>query len=549
MNPLRALILCACLGSLLAAETTIDLVHGGSLLSPHTVRGEWQETSAGLTASGTASSLRVPATIGKGDFRIHLRLSLKQLDGTAAQLGLGIANNRLLFDAKPDGTIKVGGKLFGQPGIHLAPAVEILRAGEPFDCELVRKGKQLTLRIAGKTLFDGPTYDGPVGTPVLRPWRSTMSVQEFSITGNIEELAMVPTAAKEITIPTVDISGDDARQTVIAAGTPEVYQGHPTTVLMPDGTTIFCVWTYNHGGECGPLAKSSDGGRTWSGLLPVHPSWKDARNCPAIYRLTAPDGTARLVVFAMTKSREICRSFSEDDGETWSPMESIGGTKVVMPICTIIPLADGRLLGMTNARRADDPDPYSNNVIQSISEDGGLTWGEFRVVCDLPGLKPCEPCLIRSPDGKQLLCLLRQNTREFNSMMMTSDDEGKTWSEAVELPASLTGDRHTARYLPDGRLVVVFRDVARKSPSYNHFAGWVGTYDDIVNGREGQYRVKLLHSHAGMDVGYPGLELLPDGTLVATTYVKYRPGEAKHSVVCTRFTISELDALAAKAAK
>ncbi len=356
---------------------------------------------------------------------------------------------------------------------------------------------------------------------------------------------MTPTASKTITIPTVDLSDQTERQTVIAAGTEEVYQGHPTTVLMPDGETIFCVWTYNHGGACGPLAKSTDGGKTWSGLVPVDPSWEKTVNCPAIYRLVDPAGKARLVVFAMTRGREICRSYSEDDGATWSPMESCGPTKVVMPLCTIIRLADGRYLGMTNARRADDPDPYSNNVIQSISEDGGLTWGPFRVVCDLPGLKPCEPCLIRSPDDKQLLCLLRQNTRTFNSMKMVSNDEGQTWSPAVELPAAITGDRHTARYLPDGRLVVVFRDMAEQSPSRNHFVGWVGTYEDLIEGREGQYRIKLLHNYAGSDTGYPGLELLPDQTLVATTYIKYRQGPAKHSVVCTRFQIAETDALAA----
>jgi hypothetical protein len=38
------------------------------------------------------------------------------------------------------------------------------------------------------------------------------------------------------------------------------------------------------------------------------------------------------------------------------------------------------------------------------------------------------------------------------------------------------------------------------------------------------------------------LELLPDGTLVATTYVKYRPGAEKHSVVSVRFKLADIDA-------
>jgi hypothetical protein len=42
------------------------------------------------------------------------------------------------------------------------------------------------------------------------------------------------------------------------------------------------------------------------------------------------------------------------------------------------------------------------------------------------------------------------------------------------------------------------------------------------------------------------MERLPDGTIVATTYIKYRPGRAKHSVVSTRFKIEETDTMAAK---
>jgi len=219
------------------------------------------------------------------------------------------------------------------------------------------------------------------------------------------------------------------------------------------------------------------------------------------------------------------------------------GLPCVMPFCTIVPIEDGkRLLGMTNIRRPNETEEqFSNVVAQSTSVDGGLTWGPWRIILDMPGHKPSEPALIRSPDGEQLVCLMRENNRSYNSWMMVSDDEGATWSGPKQLPASLSGDRHMARYAPDGRLVVCYRDTAAASPTKDHFVGWVGTYEDLAAGREGMYRVKLLHSYAGKDCGYPGLELLPDGTLVATTYVKYRPGPEKHSVVSVRFRLEELD--------
>jgi hypothetical protein len=355
--------------------------------------------------------------------------------------------------------------------------------------------------------------------------------------------------APRATFPaTVDLSGDVARQVIVAQGTADVYQGHPTTVLLPDGRTMYCVWTYNHGGPCGPMKRSEDGGRTWSDLLPVPENWRTARNCPTIYRLTDPQGRARLVVYAGQGSDgKMCQSHSMDDGRTWSPMTSLG-LECVMPFCTIEPIEGGRkLLGLTNIRRPGETTEVRSNVIaQSTSTDGGLTWAPWRVILDLPGLKPCEPWIVRSPDGKQLLALLRENQLRV-AQFITSDDEGRTWSPAKPLPPGLWGDRHAARAAPDGRLVVCMRDTggAYGSPTSTHFIAWVGRYEDIVGGRDGQYRVKLLHSHKGGDNGYPGVELLPDSTFVATTYIKYRDGPEKNSVVSTRFNLAETDRLAA----
>jgi hypothetical protein len=348
---------------------------------------------------------------------------------------------------------------------------------------------------------------------------------------------------------TVDLSGDRARHVVIAQGTAEVYQGHPTTVLLPDGKTMYCVWTYNHGGVCGPMRRSDDGGRAWSDLLAVPENWKTVKNCPTIYRLVGPDGVARLVVFAgQGPDGAMHQAHSLDEGRTWTPMIT-NGLVCVMPFCTIVPIEGGkRLLGLTNIRRPGETKEVRSNVIaQSVSADGGFTWAPWRIVLDLPGLKPCEPWVVRSPDGKQLLCLMRENDKRV-ALQMTSTDEGRTWSASKPLPPGLYGDRHAAQYAPDGRLVVCFRDTggAYGSPTSTHFIAWVGHYADIVNGRDGQYRIKLLHSYKGSDNGYPGLEVLPDGTFVATTYIKYREGPEKNSVVSTRFKLAETDRLAAE---
>ena len=360
---------------------------------------------------------------------------------------------------------------------------------------------------------------------------------------------LLPLLANAMALPpTVDLSKDTARHVVVAAGDADTYQGHPTTLLMPDGKTIFCVWSYDHGGVCGPLKRSDDGGLTWSPLLDVPDNWSQTKNCPSIYRLTDPQGTSRLFIFAgQGPDGTMQSSHSLDEGTTWTPMQSVGLT-AVMPFCTIVPVEGGqKLLGLTNLRRPNDPDPRSNLLAQSESLDGGFTWSPWHVVLDLPGLKPCEPMVVRSPDGGQLLCLIRENVKRI-ALYMTSEDEGLTWSAAKPLPPGLWGDRHMARYAHDGRLVVAFRDTGPQSPTRNHFVAWVGRYEDIASQRDGEYRLKLLHSYKGRDCGYPGLELLPDGTFVATTYIKYRPGPEKNSVISVRFTLAETDQLAQAAA-
>ena len=344
----------------------------------------------------------------------------------------------------------------------------------------------------------------------------------------ILEMLSVPVRSQgRNNLPIVDISKDTGRQVIVAQGTEQIYQGHPTTVLMPDNTTMYCVWTSGHGGSCGPMAKSVDAGKTWTRIDDTLPkSWGEARNCPTIYRLMDPEGKYRLFVFAGCDSGAMWAAHSEDGGENWSDMKAIDDRKgPVMPWCTIIPVENGRkLLAMTNIRPEGVKKKW-NVVAQSVSADGGFTWSPYRVVTNVEGRNLCEPFAFRSPDGKELCCLMREQTHKGNSMMMFSRDEGKTWSKPVFTPWGLTGDRHSGVLSQDGRWVIAFRDQAPNSPTRGHFVAWVGTYADIRESRPEQYRVKLLHSHAGSDCGYPGMELLPDGTIIATTYIKYRPGK------------------------
>jgi hypothetical protein len=345
-------------------------------------------------------------------------------------------------------------------------------------------------------------------------------------------------------LPWADFSGRTDHQVVIAAGTPDNYNGHPTTVLMEDGRTMVCTWSEGHGGKAAYIGFSHDGGLTWHHSA-APKEWEGLINCPSIYRLTDQAGKERLFVFATIDTgrtyRNMAYSVSEDGGKSWTPVKDLG-MPCIMAFTSIIRLKNGDYLGMYH-RGNSDKDRIPLKLWQAVSHDGGLTWDAPVLAGEMEDRSPCEPCVFRSPDGKTLICLARENQRKGCSLYMGSKDEGQTWTTLREAPWGLTGDRHVLRYLPDGRIICVFRDMAPLSPTKGHFVAWVGTYLDFTNGLSGQYKVKLLHNYAGWDCGYPGLEILPDGTIVATTYIKYHPGPAKHSVVCVRFRIEELDAL------
>jgi hypothetical protein len=218
-----------------------------------------------------------------------------------------------------------------------------------------------------------------------------------------------------------------------------------------------------------------------------------------------------------------------------------------MPFTGVVRLKDGATaafgqMGIESGRQKK-AEKAGQSVFMVVSAVGGLTWGEPRIIAAKAGKDLCEPFVLRSPDGSELCCLMRENFHQGRSMMCFSRDEGKTWSEPVDTPWGLTGDRHEGVQAPDGRWVIAFRDRALGSSTYGHFVAWVGTYDDIRSGRPGQFRIKLLHSNARWDCGYPGMECLPDGTILATTYIKYWDDARRHSVVCTRFTLGEVEPL------
>lgn len=382
-----------------------------------------------------------------------------------------------------------------------------------------------------------------------------MKVQTLTLTALtlLGAVAFAEAAPRGYSIPTIDLTGETNRQVVVDRE-PGQYLGHPTTVLLEDNQTMLCVYPKGHGRGAIMLKRSSDGGRTWGGRWPTPKSWETSKETPTIHRVVDATGKKRLILWSGLYPARL--AVSEDDGQTWSELQPAGdwGGIVVMGFVEPLKTGAGHYLAMFHddgryfTANPQPTKPVTFTLLQTRSTDGGLTWSAPEAIWKGTEVHLCEPGCFRSPDGKQLAVPLRENSRRKNSHVIFSNDEGKTWSEPRELPGALTGDRHCGKYAPDGRLFISFRDTTHESPTKGDWVAWVGHYEDIVAGHEGQYRVRLMDNTKSSDCAYPGVEVLPDGTFVTTTYGHWTTNQAPY-IVSVRLTLGELDDRASKLPK
>ena len=356
---------------------------------------------------------------------------------------------------------------------------------------------------------------------------------------------------KSASIPMLDLEQQSDRKRLSAEivtvdREAKQYLGHPTTCLLEDGQTILCVYPKGHGR--GPIVykRSNDGGRTWSDRLPTPESWKTSKETPTLHRVIGPDGARRVIMFSGLYP--IRMAISEDNGDSWSELKKVGdyGGIVAMSSVFKIKTGAGHYMAMFHddgrfysaARKQEKPVRFS--VYKIRSEDGGMTWSTPTTVVSSNAKHLCEPGIIRSPNGKQIACLLRENSRKHPSQIIFSNDEGETWGKARDLPSPLWGDRHTAKYLPDGRLFISLRcnhpRNGKSHPFQGDWVAWVGTYEDLVAEKQGQFLIRLQNNTKAADCAYPGVEALEDGTIVTTTYGHWEDGESPF-ILCVRLKL------------
>ncbi|MBQ8782202.1 MAG: exo-alpha-sialidase [Clostridia bacterium] len=369
------------------------------------------------------------------------------------------------------------------------------------------------------------------------------------------------------------------------------YIGHPDAILLKDGS-ILDVYPSGHGKGAVRSRISYDGGVTYTGEIENQPkSWETSRETPTIYRLEFSDGTPDKILLVSGNPDwhdgkgsigGFNFSLSDDEGKSWSEFELCFSKKDEVTVLPIVSMASLTRL-KENGKFVDkwmgffhDSKFVNYKTILSF-ENGKPVWSipepyfaQHRAIEKKANM--CEVEVIRSQQGQgDELCLIaRSNNKKYNSLISFSNDEGKTWSEPRFVPSSLNGERHKADYSPDDRLFITFRSIERgKDKAKKHSAergkkwfsegwvAWVGTYDDLKNGKEGQYRIKLAHTYlknqkepalsANADTGYCGNVVFEDGMIVTSTYGcfgnKTADGKYQTYVVSKRLKLSDVDKL------
>lgn len=385
----------------------------------------------------------------------------------------------------------------------------------------------------------------------------------------------------------------------------EYYLAHPDSVLINKGTDnerIITMYPAGHGKGAIITKISSDNGLSYNGRIENTPSsWENSKETPTIYELDFTNGDKKLVLISANPNwKDIAGndgdgfnvSLSSNNGESWSEFQKFYGKGnkeiYVAPIVAMSSLT--RL--KENGEFVDKwmglfhTDKFKNyKTILTFNEEGVMNWSTpveyFKGATEnyfaiAKKTNMCEVEVIRSENGLgNKLCLLtRSNTKKYNSLISFSTDEGETWSQPKEVPAALNGERHKASYTADGRLIISFRSIERspekvransEKKSRNWYSegniAWVGTFEDLEKGDEGQYRIKLAHTYlagqtspsitANADTGYCGNVVLKDDTVVISSYgcfdytKTYDNGKYKTYIASKRFRLVDIDELVA----
>jgi len=163
-------------------------------------------------------------------------------------------------------------------------------------------------------------------------------------------------------------------------------------IQLKDGS-LLCGSSTEHQGWRVHFERTTDGGKTWQVVAPIHDGKKIGAIQPSV--LTHRDG--RLQALGRSLQGKIWQAFSTDAGKTWGKMTLMSlpnpnaGTDAVT-------LGDGRHLLVYNHTIAGGSSPRGREMLNVAVSDDGKNWKAALVLEKQPG-EYSYPAVIQSGDG------------------------------------------------------------------------------------------------------------------------------------------------------
>lgn len=327
-------------------------------------------------------------------------------------------------------------------------------------------------RRGGGSVILSVTPDASPGRQLLqiRPSQPGVSAREGTLAvGPSGELALLyrwwsfNPRAKQVRLARSQDGGvtwtvpDESVDTSGKAFSPQLERGTGRTLLAAwaderRGARFFDIY----------IRRSTDGGATWEAERLVS-QFADAT--PGDYYYTPVlegDGQGRfwLVWISYRNGRTLLHmSASADNGKTWSAPEALSGDSASVYGQAIQRAGSTLLLTWEDQRR-----PERNRIYARVSRDLGATWGP---IVEVTGFPPGSPAIAASPGavlrGPGDMWLVWSDTRNRREDIFVSRSaDGATWSPGERVDADTAGvaisraPRMAA--LPDGTIGVVWED-------------------------------------------------------------------------------------------
>jgi len=322
---------------------------------------------------------------------------------------------------------------------------------------------------------------------------------------------------------------------------------HPSLVLLGSGELV-ATFDIGQGAESLDyrtyVARSSDGGASWSEPAPMFEDTASRRTTHSVRVSLMSDGT--LVGFGGRFYRDdeelwlvnrdnlgytemdLILLRSRDEGRSWDGPQVIEPPLVGPAFETCHPvreLRDGRWLAPTSTWKDWNGEaPSGMKAVALVSHDKGKSWPEYLDVMDQydRGVTSWEQSLAQLPDGRLLAVIwaFNETTGRTEPTPYALSDDGRTFS--APRPTGFHAQTAKIQPLPDGRILCLYRGEDRPGlwANLSRLDGeqWVNLEEAPLwqGGESGMDGERASGDElSALKFGFPSMIRLPDGDVMA----------------------------------